>query len=211
MLRSASQFRAAIRRFVRSRRGATAVEFALISMPLMILVFGVLELAMILLVSATLDTATDFAARNIRTGVFQQGGAGPTGQQGFRQLVCLNMSWLQQMCSQAAPKPGDPDLNPLFVEARTFDSYAAAGALQRKDPSVFDPNTFNPSQIDWCAGNPEDIVVVTTYFKWPIVTPLIRPLFKNYDGGRMISSTRLFRNEPFNPALPRLGNSTQCP
>ncbi|MCX7586704.1 TadE/TadG family type IV pilus assembly protein [Phenylobacterium sp. 58.2.17] len=206
MLRSASQFRAVIRRFVRSRRGATAVEFALISMPLMILLFGVLELAMILLVSATLDTATDFAARNIRTGVFQQGPSTMKGQDGFRRLVCVNMSWLQQMCTQAAPKPGDPDPNPLFVEARTFDSYAAAGALQRRDP-----NTFDPEQTDWCAGNPEDIVVVTTYFKWPIVTPLIRPLFKNYDGGRMISSTRLFRNEPFNPALPRLGNSTQCP
>lgn len=206
MPRSAPQFRTAIRRFVRSRRGATAVEFALISMPLMILVFGVLELAMILLVSATLDTATDFAARNIRTGVFQQGPNNMKGQDGFRRLVCVNMSWLQQMCTQAEPKPGDPDPNPLFVEARTFDSYVAAGALQRRDP-----NTFDPQKTDWCAGNPEDIVVVTTYFKWPIVTPLIRPLFKNYEGGRMISSTRLFRNEPFNPALPRRGNSTQCP
>jgi len=54
-------------------------------------------------------------------------------------------------------------------------------------------------------------VVVTTYFKWPIVTPLLSPLFKNYDGGRMITSTRLFRNEPFNPALRPLGNNTQCP
>ena len=206
MPRSAPQFRTAIRRFVRSRRGATAVEFALISMPLMILVFGVLELAMILLVSATLDTATDFAARNIRTGVFQQGPNNMKGQDGFRRLVCVNMSWLQQMCTQAEPKPGDPDPNPLVVEARTFDSYVAAGALQRRDP-----NTFDPQKTDWCAGNPEDIVVVTTYFKWPIVTPLIRPLFKNYDGGRMISSTRLFRNEPFNPALSRRGNSTQCP
>ncbi len=206
MPRSASPFRTAIRRFVRSRRGATAVEFALISLPLMILVFGVLELAMILLVSATLDTATDFAARNIRTGVFQQGPATMKGQDGFRRLVCANMNWLEKMCSVAAPEPGDPDPNPLFVEARTFDSYVAAGALQPRDP-----NTFDPQKTDWCAGNPEDIVVVTTYFKWPIVTPLIRPLFKNYEGGRMISSTRLFRNEPFNPALPRRGNSTQCP
>ena len=210
MPRSASPFRTAIRRFVRSRRGATAVEFALISMPLMILVFGVLELAMILLVSATLDTATDFAARNIRTGVFQQGPATMKGQDGFRRLVCANMNWLEKMCSVAAPEPGDPDPNPLFVEARTFDTYAAAGALQRRDPGIFELNTFNPKQLDWCAGNPEDIVVVTTYFKWPIVTPLIRPLFKNYDGGRMISSTRLFRNEPFNPALPRQGNQTSC-
>ncbi|MBA4013557.1 MAG: hypothetical protein C0481_16970 [Phenylobacterium sp.] len=207
MSRSANQLRTVIRRFVRSRRGATAVEFALISMPLMMLMFGVLELAMILLVSATLDTATDFAARNIRTGQFQSGqSSAPVTQQGFRQLVCVNMSWLKRMCSVAAPKPGDPDPNPLFVEARTFSTYVSAGAAAPRDP-----NTFDPQQTNWCAGNPEDIVVVTTYYKWPIVTPLIRPLFKNYEGGRMISSTRLFRNEPYNPALRPYGDRTTCP
>lgn len=206
MPRSAIQLRAALSRFVRSRRGATAVEFALISIPLMTLMFGLLELAMILLVSATLDTATDFAARNIRTGQFQshQSGAAAT-QQGFRELVCANMNWLEGMCDVAAPKPGDPDPSPLFVEARTFASYADASALPARDP-----DTFNPQNTDWCAGNPEDIVVVTTYFKWPIITPLLRPLFKNFEGGRMISSTRLFRNEPYNPALRALGNNTQC-
>ena len=83
----------------------------------------------------------------------------------------------------------------------------AAGRYRR---TARNPATFDPDATNWCAGNPEDIVVVTTYFKWPIITPLIRPLFKNYDGGRMISSTRLFRNEPFNPALPRQGNQTSC-
>lgn len=206
MLRSATQLRAVLRRFVRSRRGATAVEFALISMPLMMLVFGVLELAMILLVSATLDTATDFAARNIRTGQFQSGlSSAAVSQQGFRQLVCVNMNWLEQMCSLDEPAPGEPDLNPLFVEARTFATFADAGAAAPRDPTTFDPD-----ETDWCAGNPEDIVVVTTYFKWPIITPLIRPLFKNYDGGRMISSTRLFRNEPYNPSLHPHGNQTSC-
>ncbi|WP_082532000.1 MULTISPECIES: TadE/TadG family type IV pilus assembly protein [unclassified Phenylobacterium] len=206
MTRSATRLRAWIRRFVRSRRGATAVEFALISIPLMMLMFGVLELAMILLVSATLDTATDFAARNIRTGVFQAGSSGaPVSQQGFRQLVCVNMSWLEPMCTLDAPAPGEPDPSPLFVESRTFANFAAASALPERDPNTFDPQVTN-----WCAGNPEDIVVVTTYFKWPIVTPLLRPVFQNFSGGRMISSTRLFRNEPFNPALPRLGNNTSC-
>ena len=201
MPRSASPFRTAIRRFVRSRRGATAVEFALISMPLMILVFGVLELAMILLVSATLDTATDFAARNIRTGVFQQGPNNMKGQDGFRRLVCVNMSWLQQMCTQAAPEPGDPDPNPLFVEARTFDSYVAAGALQPRDP-----NTFDPQKTDWCAGNPEDIVLVRTYYEWPIISPLLKPVFHSAGHeGRLLSSARIFRNEPYNAALRPLG------
>lgn len=204
MTRSATRLRALIRRFVRSRRGATAVEFALISIPLMTLMFGVLELAMILLVSATLDTATDFAARNIRTGVFQANGAARS-QADFRKLVCVNMSWLKPMCSVAAPEPGDADPSPLFVESRTYADFAAAGAQLQRDPT-----TFDPKNTDWCPGNPEDIVVVTTYFKWPIITPLMRPLFQNYAGGRMITSTRLFRNEPFNPALTPLRNSTAC-
>ena len=50
-------------------------------------------------------------------------------------------------------------------------------------------------------GNPEDIVLVRTYFKWPIVTPLLKPLLMTAsDGSRLLSTAKVFRNEPFNPA-----------
>lgn len=188
------------RRFARESRGATAVEFAFISIPLMTLTFGVLELCLILLVSATLDMATDFAARNIRTGVFQKSGG--TTKLDFEKMVCRNMNWLRPMC-EVGPNGENP--GKLYVETETFADFTGAGALPARDPELFDPQ-----QTSWCPGNPEDIVVVRTYFKWPIVSPMLRPLFENYAGGRLITTTRLFRNEPFDPALRPKHASTAC-
>ena len=56
---------AALRRFAKAQRGATAVEFAIVVVPFMILLFGTMELGMVFLVSTTLQNATDNAARQI--------------------------------------------------------------------------------------------------------------------------------------------------
>ncbi|HEY9233574.1 MULTISPECIES: TadE/TadG family type IV pilus assembly protein [Phenylobacterium] len=200
MLRRASKPGSALRQFACDRRGATAVEFALISIPLMLLMFGILELCLILLVTATLDTATDFAARNIRTGVFQKSGA--VTEADFAGLVCRNMSWLQPACTGDGPiDPEHPNTNRLYVEAQTFATFASAAAPQPRDTQDFESNT-----LCWSVGNPGDIVLVKTYFRWPIFTPLMQPIFENYSGGRLLMSTRLFRNEPFDAALRPVGD-----
>ena len=205
MPRIAQKLVTTLSRFMRERRGATAVEFALIATPLLILLFGVLELCMILLVTATLDTATDFAARNIRTGVFQKSGAITNAD--FAALVCRNMNWLSGTCEKVAPQgapPADPTRT-LFVDAQIFPDFAAAA-----QPRVVDIATFNPQQVCWEAGNPGDIVLVRTYYRWPIISPLLRPFFQNTtiggQAGRLIETARLFRNEPFDPALQPIGD-----
>jgi len=168
-----------------------AVEFAIIAIPLLMLMFGVLELALILLVTSTLDNATDFAARNIRTGEFQN--ANPVTSPAdievtraqFAALVCRNMTWLQGGCD-----------GKLIVEAETFDTFAGAGGSEPADPNA------NPAGPCWSVGNPEDIVLVRTYYEWPIITPLLRPIFQSAGReGRLLSSARIFSNEPYNAAL----------
>lgn len=206
MLRLAQKPIALLTRFLRERRGATAVEFALIATPLLILLFGVLELCMILLVSATLDTATDFAARNIRTGVFQKSGA--ITEADFAALVCRNMNWLSGTCNRIANPTQPADESILFVEAETFDDFAGAGTPRQVDMAQFDP-----TQTCWSVGNPGDIVLVRTYYRWPIITPLLGPYLQNAvvggKPGRLMSTARLFRNEPFDPSLQPVGAS--CP
>jgi Flp pilus assembly protein TadG len=183
MPRLVARTTALIGRFARARRGALAVEFAIIAMPLMMLMFGLLELALILLVTATLDTATDFAARNIRTGEFQN--SKDVTKNGFKQLVCVNMTWLEDGCS-----------GKLIVEAETFDTFAGAGGSEPADPNA------NPAGPCWSVGNPGDIVLVRTYYEWPIITPLLRPIFQSAGReGRLLSSARIFSNEPYNAAL----------
>ena len=169
-----------------------AVEFAIIGIPMLMLMFGVLELALILLVSATLDSATDFAARNIRTGRFQADHPSQTAEDKevskveFSKLVCRNMSWLKDRCDDK-----------LIVDSETFDTFSGAGG---SEPAA--PETFDQRRACWSTGNPEDIVLVRTYYEWPIITPLLKPMFKSAGHeGRLISSARIFRNEPYNAAL----------
>jgi len=93
--------------FMRARRGATAVEFAFVALPFLILLFGIIELGGVFMASTTLEIATDRAARQIRTGEFQAHGG--STKDDFKTLVCQGMSWLQGSCSSN-----------LYIDGRTF-------------------------------------------------------------------------------------------
>jgi Flp pilus assembly protein TadG len=63
-------------RFARDRKGATAVEFAFVAAPFFLLVFAILEIALIFFASAIIEEAVADAARDIRTGELQSSGQG---------------------------------------------------------------------------------------------------------------------------------------
>ena len=172
-------------RFARAERGVTAVEFGLVALPMLVLTFGALELALVFLVSTTLDLATQNASRQIRTGNFQIS-AGNT-KADFKNLVCGGMTWLNDRCASG-----------LWVDVRTFSTFAALGATGPINPSTFVPGT---TPTCFAAGQPTDIVLVRTYFVWNLFTPLLNNALENMGGGsgqRLINSTTAFRNEPYN-------------
>jgi Flp pilus assembly protein TadG len=172
MPRLAHRF-AALRRFGRAREGATAVEFAIVAIPMLMMIFGMIELGLVLLVSTTLDTATDFATRNIRTGVFQSGA--DKSHTEFKNQVCANMTWLKNSCASG-----------LSVESETFDEFDDAN-----DAPLIDPTTFNPQGAPrcWAVGNAGSIV-----------TPLLNSALVNGGAGsdtRLLTAATVFRNEPY--------------
>ena len=58
-------------RFLRDRRGVTTTEFAIVAIPLLALVFAILETAVVYYYSESLDYATQNVAQGIRTGAIQ--------------------------------------------------------------------------------------------------------------------------------------------
>lgn len=181
------QFRS---RFVRAEHGATAVEFALVSLPLLLMIFGLLELAMVFLVGATLESATERAARQIRTGEFQT--SADSSATNFKAIVCGNMSWLSSRCA-----------SDLWLDVRTFSNYGTAAAAAPINPTTFDPVNHPPC---FSPGQPTDIVLVRAYFEWGLFTPLLDAALENMGGGsgkRLISSTTAFRNEPYSATPPQ--------
>ena len=175
-----TRVRRVAQRFARADAGVTAVEFGLLSLPIMLLTFGVLELALVFLVSISLDTAMQLSSRQIRTGQFQTTGGGAAN---FKTLVCSNMSWLQSQCASN-----------LWLDVRTFSNFNALATAPPLTPA-------NVSTTAFCfsPGQPTDIVLVRAYYQWTLMTPFLNNALANLGAAqRLITSTTAFRNEPYN-------------
>ena len=169
-------------RFARADGGATAVEMALIAVPFLALTFGIIELAMIFLISASLENATDAAARTIRTGQLQTGAPAGATVTAFQTSICNNLGWLQADCSSN-----------LYVDVETFPTFAAVTA-----PAAVVNKVFKPAALSFTPGGPGSIVVVRAYYQWPLMAPLMSQSLQAIGGGKaLITSTVAFRNEPY--------------
>ena len=175
-----------IRRFFKANRGAVAVEFAIILLPFLVMMFATVELGMVFMTSSTLQNATDEAARRIRTGEFQ---ATSTSKAQFKTLVCNSMSWLKNSCAAN-----------LNVDVQTFSSFGGIGGA-----AAIDPTNYNPNNTCWSAGQAGDIVLVRTYYQWQIFTPFLDQSLVNMGNGsgkRLITGAASFRNEPWSTQAP---------
>jgi Flp pilus assembly protein TadG len=167
------------RRFGRDRKGAVAVEFALVAFPLVFLLLACFELAMVIVLSVTLDHATDVTARQIRTGILTQSNSTAAA---FVQKVCDNMGWLASTCPSS-----------LHVDVQTYDSFA-----QVPTTDLIKNGQFDTANFAYNIGGGSKIQLVRAYYEWPLFTPLLQTglaTLSNKDA--VISSKVVFRNEPF--------------
>ncbi|MEO9968243.1 MAG: TadE/TadG family type IV pilus assembly protein [Hyphomonadaceae bacterium] len=166
--------------------GATAVEFALIATPFFILIFGLLEVALIFIISTTAEFGLNNASRSIRTGAFQNSpNATPAA---FKAQVCSNLFSLI-------------DCNALELDVRSFTNFNNAVL-----PNAIDPNTgeINSGAFAFQPGQPSEIVIVRVFYEYDLATPFISRPLANFPGGnsRLVQATIAFQNEPFNAPDP---------
>ncbi|HEY5072827.1 MAG TPA: TadE/TadG family type IV pilus assembly protein [Caulobacteraceae bacterium] len=170
-----------LRRFACERRGAAAVEFAIIATPFFMLLLGVVELGMLFMASTTLDAATFNASREIRTGQLQLYGTNTAA--GFKSVVCANMSWLSA---------SDCSAN-VVVDVRTFATFSSI--------SVTPPITngaLDPSKTSFDSGTSCSIVLVRVFYPYTLLAPLLEPGMPNLGATqRLVTSSAAFRNEDF--------------
>ena len=171
----------AMSRWRADRKGAMAVEFAMVALPFIFTILALFELALILLLSTTLDASTAKVARQIRTGQLQTQGT-PATADSFRTQVCSNLGWLQSQC-----------LSNLSVDVRVFPKFAGVTGN-----SPLTGGAIDPAKLNFNIGSPGDIVVVTTYFQWQLITPGLNLGFNTLSNGKaLITSVVTFRNEPY--------------
>jgi Flp pilus assembly protein TadG len=170
-----------LKRFGAETRGSAAVEFGIVLLPFALLTLGVAEVGMIGYAQSTLDFAVNETARQIRTGQAQMNGV---SQNEIEDMLCAEMGGLIHVDCAAG----------LYLDVQRFDSFVEAAAVA----SPIANDEFQPGGFGYDPGAPSDIVVVRAFYRWHPLTPAFEDLFRNVaNGDRIIASTMMFRNEPY--------------
>lgn len=168
-----------LRRYARDRRGATAVEFAMVAAPFFFMMFAIIEIGVVFMISNQLENATLAAGRLVRTG---QSHAQGMDADGFKAAVCDRIVGFTGDCADR-----------LSVDVRVIPRF--------QDPNPPDPiqnGTFREGDLGFDGGEAGDIILVRTWYRHPLVTPFMASALSRLDGGvAVLSSTTSFRNEPF--------------
>jgi len=165
-----------LKRFARAREGAAAIEFALVAMPLFLLILASLEIAFVFFAGSLIENAVNETAREIRTGRLQtEGGTEET----FRADVCARVNIVA-------------DCGMLAIDVRTYENFSSTDfSSPLQSDGSFDDNgfVFEP-------GGPGDVVVVRAFYPFQLFVPSVG--LANMEGNkRLIASATAFRNEPF--------------
>lgn len=167
--------------FVRDERGFTAVEFAMVAMPFLMLLFGTIAVGLYFFTTFTLENAVEKAARQIRTGQAQM--AGKTTSE-FKADVC-----------SYAPGYVDCDNN-LRVNVTSFSDFGSVTT----PPCVNSAGDLIPEPTSAAVpGAASEVVLVTVCYEWELAGAL--PFLKLGDmdnGSSMIRASTTFKTEPYN-------------
>jgi Flp pilus assembly protein TadG len=169
-----------LRRFRRDQKGATAVEFGMIALPFLGLMFAIIETALVFFASQTLETAVADSARLIMTGQAQNQSFDKVK---FKEAVCGRVKGLFNCSGE------------MKIDVRAYSQFTVAN-MSKPVPNQC---AFNDNDFQYNPGGPGDIVVVRVVYRWKIFTGLFGTSLADMSGcgTRVVMATATFRNEPF--------------
>ncbi|MGO4619501.1 TadE/TadG family type IV pilus assembly protein [Ensifer sp. 2YAB10] len=185
-----------LRRFIRNRKGTTSIEFAILALPFFLVIFASLETFAAFYGDQLLANATETMARKVRTGqiTFQRGKATDMTQAQFRQAFCDEISILMKCSATEAAQPSQFYLD---VRAVTDLSKFPVNIPRKAGSTDIDTGDFK-----FAPGGPGSFNVVRAYYRWSVITDLVRPFVTNLRpaGASMpkdylMVATATFRNE----------------
>lgn len=163
------------------QRGVTAVEFAIVAVPFLMMLFGIITVGLFFFTTFSLENAVERAARLIRTGQVQE--SGMTTEE-FKEEVC-------------ARAPAYVDCaGKLRVNVQSFASFANIVT-----PSCVDNggNLVPPAGTTYSPGDAGEVVLVTVCYEWELAGSLPFLSVGNMpNGSALIQASTTFRTEPYN-------------
>lgn len=180
-------------RLGRSRDGVAAIEFALLAIPFFLLLFAIIETCIAYAAEQVLDNAVDEMARKLRTGQITYETGQPTDM--------TKGEFRAAFCEQIAILMSCDDKLSLNVQSLPSFNQIPEG-IPREDGRPF--GDLDTSGFDYAPGQDGSKNIVRAYYRWPIVTDLIRPFVTNIrpeDGSMpsdyLIVGTAVVQNEEY--------------
>lgn len=162
-------------------KGVTAIEFAMVAMPFLMLLFGIIGVGLYFFTTFTLENAVEQAARVLRTGQAQE--AGFTEAQ-FKTKVC-------EYVPSHIDCAGKVRVNVLsFADTANITPGSLPNCLNG-DNTLAGATQYDP-------GGASEVVVVWVCYEWELSSKIPFLDLGNMAGGsRLIQATSVFRTEPF--------------
>ena len=182
------------RRFCEDTNGVTAIEFAIIAPVVLLLLSGIIEVALIMMVSTVMEGATAISSRLGKTGF---SAPGLTREQTIRTAITNRAGSLVK-----------PEL--LGVASKFYKQYdqindpepfidSNGNGNRDSNESYTDVNGNGRWDVDMGAsgyGSAGDVVVYTVTYPWAIATPIISNLVGE-NGNYIITTHAVVKNEPY--------------
>jgi len=150
------------RKFTRDNRGVAAIEFAVIALPLFIMIGGIMEMALVFLISISVEDAASAMARQIKIGAYVAPGSSSTSSvKQFKADLCADIQLVPlATCTQQI----QVDVRPL--SSVNFTSTAT---------SPISGGVFNTSSLCFYSGSGDTNtpVMMRVYYIWPLLTPFL--------------------------------------
>jgi Flp pilus assembly protein TadG len=163
-----------LRRFRDNSKGASALEFAIVAPIFLVLLFAIIETALMFFASQVLETMTQDAARMILTGQAQNANYQQTD---FKTYVCNQIP-------------------ALFSCANLVVNVQSSSSASTISYTPFDANCNQVVQYN--PGGPGDTVLVQVSYKWQLfVTGLGWNIANCPNQQRNLVATAAFQNEPY--------------
>ena len=160
------------RRFGRDRSGATAVEFAILAVPFLFLLFATVETGLMFMGQLTLDGGVEQVARLVRTGQLDADQMKP---EPFRKLICDKVKVFLS-CDK------------LTIDLRSYDTFEGIDLAQ---PTAAELNTTRTQ-----TGAAKTIMALRVYYPWEPIADVLTRL--NATNGKVtLASVTAFRTEPY--------------
>jgi Flp pilus assembly protein TadG len=190
-----------VARFLRSRDGAAAIEFAILAIPYFLIVFAIIETFVAYAGEQLLSNAVDTMARKLRTGniTFARNPATDMDRTTFRQAFCNEIA-IMMKCSNTEAVTADK----LWLDVRSFTTFASIPTTVPRNPPTSAYGELDTSTMQYAPGGPKTINMLRAYYKWDVMTDLIRPYITNVrpaDGSRpyyfLMVETAAYQNEDY--------------